>query len=707
MLINEIAWAGTLASANDEWIELHNPGPQAVDLTGWRLTDRTDGGNIGDINIALSGGIAPYGYFVLERSDDSTVSNVAAQQIYTGSLKNEGEILELTGPAGELVDSANHGGGAWLAGDAVSRASMERRGGTDLPGNWGTYAGPGGPALDAQGNVIRGTPGDTNSFFLPTPTPTPAIPIPPQSVLINEVAWAGTRANASDEWIELHNPGPEPISLAGWVLTDGGDVNVSLAGSLPPYGYYLLERTDDKTVADVGADRIYTGGLNNAGEVLRLLGPLGESVDSANGNGGGWPAGSASTWASMERRGGSDLSGNWGGFTGYHGVGHDAQGNFIRGTPRSVNSLFFPTPVPTWIPGRVVINEVLIRPRHDWEGAGGVTTADEFIELYNHGPGEVYLRGWWLDDAAEGGSSPGDLPGVTIPEHGYAAFFRSFTGVALNDGGDSVRLLAPDGRLIDQVSYLSVRAYNLSYGRLPDGSGHMAYGLWPTPGEANLLFEEPIPPAPPGPFFPEICPGEAWPAGGKVVRASMERRAMADNPGSWVAFAGNRGLGRDARGDPLAGTPGGANWSLGGSGALPQPPLVLINEIAWAGTRASAADEWIELYNPADQAHDLTGWILTDGNDLDVELAGVLAPAAYYLLERDDDRTISDLPADLIYSGRLDDSGETLWLMDSHGQLVDSANAVGPGAPHPLLPRAARGPAQFAWLHELGMITCR
>jgi len=701
VLINEIAWAGTVASANDEWIELHNPGPQVVDLAGWRLTDG------GDVHVNLAGSIASFGYFLLERTDDSTVSNLPAHQIFSGSLSNAGEALELIGPAGELVDSANHAGAAWSSGDAVSRASMERRGETDLPGNWGTYAGSGGPAVDAQGNAIRGTPGDANSFFFPTPTPTLAIPIPPQSVLINEVAWAGTRANASDEWIELHNPGPEPVSLAGWVLTDGGDVNVSLAGSLPPYGYYLLERTDDKTVADVGADRIYTGGLNNAGEVLRLLGPLGESVDSANGNGGGWPAGSASTWASMERRGGSDLSSNWGGFTGYHGVGHDAQGNFIRGTPRSVNSLFFPTPVPTWIPGRVVINEVLIRPRHDWEGAGGVTTADEFIELYNHGPGEVYLRGWWLDDAAEGGSSPGDLPGVTIPEHGYAAFFRSFTGVALNDGGDSVRLLAPDGRLIDQVSYLSVRAYNLSYGRLPDGSGHMAYGLWPTPGEANLLFEEPIPPAPPGPFFPEICPGEAWPAGGKVVRASMERRAMADNPGSWVAFAGNRGLGRDARGDPLAGTPGGANWSLGGSGALPQPPLVLINEIAWAGTRASAADEWIELYNPADQAHDLTGWILTDGNDLDVELAGVLAPAAYYLLERDDDRTISDLPADLIYSGRLDDSGETLWLMDSHGQLVDSANAVGPGAPHPLLPRAARGPAQFAWLHELGMITCR
>ena len=61
----------------------------------------------------------------------------------------------------------------------------------------------------------------------------------------------------------------------------------------------------------------------------------------------------------------------------------------------------------------------------------------------------------------------------------------------------------------------------------------------------------------------------------------------------------------------------------------------------------------------------------------------------------------------MIYSGRLDDAGETLRLMDSHGLPVDSANAVGPGAPHPRLPRAARGSAQFAWLHELGMLACR
>lgn len=723
VLINEIAWAGTLASANDEWIELHNPSSQEIDLTGWSLSDG------GDIQIGLVGAIAPYGFFVLERTDDSTISNRTAHQIYAGSLNNAGERLELRGPSGELVDSANQGAGAWPAGDSQNRASMERVGGSDVPGNWGTYAGAGGPAIDAHGGLIHGTPGGLNSFYLPTPTPspssTPPLPFPPQSVLINEVAWAGTRASASDEWIELHNPGPDPIALSGWRLTDGGDVNIPLGGSLEPFGYYLLERSDDQTISDITADRIYTGGLNNSGEILELLGPNGELVDSANANGGAWPAGASDSRFSMERWGGTDTSGNWDSFTGYHSVGQDAAGNFIRGTPRSTNSLFFPTPVPTWIPGRVVINEVLIRPRHDWEGAGGVTTADEFIELYNHGPGEVYLRGWWLDDIADGGSKPGDLPGVTIPEHGFAVFFRSFTRVALNDGGDSVRLMAPNGRLIDEISYRSVRAYNLSFGRLPDGSNQLAYGLWPTPGRANLLFEEPIPPIPGGPIYTGVCPPDSWPAGGRTVHASMERRAVADGPGSWVAFAGNRSPGRDARGYSIAGTPGEANWALGTDGLLaigPRPedtggslpasgnrpsPLVLINEIAWAGTRASATDEWIELFNPGSAPIDLAGWTLTDENDIEVELAGELESGGFLLLERGDDQTIPNIPADLIYSGRLDDAGETLWLFDPAGSAIDSANAVGPGAPHPLLARAARGPAQLAWMRSMGMISCK
>jgi len=542
----------------------------------------------------------------------------------------------------------------------------------------------------------------------PSASPTPPIPFALQAVLINEIAWAGTIASANDEWIELHNPSADPIDLMGWRLSDGGDINVSLAGSLPGYSYYLLERTDDTTILDLGADRIYTGSLRNTGEQLELLGPAGEIVDTANSGGGGWPAGESDSRASMERRGGTDLPGNWATFSGHFGNGLDADGNPIQGTPRQANSLFFPTPTPTGIPSRVVINEVLIRPRYDWEGTGGVTTADEFIELYNPGRMDVYLKGWWLDDAIDGGSSPFDLPGVTIPAKGYAVFFRTQTKIALNDTGDTVRLLAPNERVIDEISYLSVRAANLSFGRLPDGSDHLRYGLWPTPRQANLLFVEPVSDPPAGPFFLYVCPGEAWPAGSQQLRSSMERFALPDTPASWMTFPGPPGEAVDAEGGPIWGSPGHQNTVAVGRPDLTDQSgaLVLINEVAWGGTAASASDEWIELHNRGVSEVDLRGWLLTDRDDLNVALGGTISPGGYFLLERTNDQSIANISADLLYKGSLRDEGEILWLFDGAGEIADTANAVRPGRPAFPLLRLARQPSQVAWLSELNLVGC-
>ena len=44
---------------------------------------------------------------------------------------------------------------------------------------------------------------------------------------------------------------------------------------------------------------------------------------------------------------------------------------------------------------------------------------------------------------------------------------------------------------------------------------------------------------------------------------------------------------------------------------------VVINEVAWMGTSDNWRDEWIELHNPTSSSIDLTGWVLTDGDDID------------------------------------------------------------------------------------------
>ncbi|MBL7155058.1 MAG: lamin tail domain-containing protein [Candidatus Portnoybacteria bacterium] len=120
VVINEIAWMGTDISTADEWIELKNTTEGEIDLTGWTLK-AVDG----TPEITLSGTIAAHGYFLLERTDDSSVPDVAADQIYTGPLGNSGENLELRNAENNLIDSINCSEG-WLAGDNTTKQTMEK-----------------------------------------------------------------------------------------------------------------------------------------------------------------------------------------------------------------------------------------------------------------------------------------------------------------------------------------------------------------------------------------------------------------------------------------------------------------------------------------------------------------------------------------------------------------------------------------------------
>lgn len=123
VVINEIAWAGTAVSANDEWIELYNSGATSIDLSGW-LIEAADGAP----SISLSGMISPGGFFLLERTDDDSVLGIAADQIYTGALGNTGEVLRLFDNAGTQVDVVD-GSGSWsIGGDSSSRKTLQRNG---------------------------------------------------------------------------------------------------------------------------------------------------------------------------------------------------------------------------------------------------------------------------------------------------------------------------------------------------------------------------------------------------------------------------------------------------------------------------------------------------------------------------------------------------------------------------------------------------
>ncbi|KKS64905.1 MAG: Phospholipase D/competence protein ComEA helix-hairpin-helix domain protein [Parcubacteria group bacterium GW2011_GWB1_42_6] len=239
IIINEIAWMGTETSANDEWLELYNNTDESIDLSGWKII-------WADKQIDLSGQIAARSFFLLERTDDNSVPSVVADQIYIGSLNNNGEYLKLFNSQDNLIDEINAQAG-WPAGDNAQKLTMERKSG----GIWQNSQISGGTPrlLNSALNQIPFSPTPVPSFTStpnPSPSPTPeswTTPSPSapassgdqenyspapiydysQDVYLNEFyPYPGAEEK---EWIEIFNQGERVVDLTGWKIDDAENSN--------------------------------------------------------------------------------------------------------------------------------------------------------------------------------------------------------------------------------------------------------------------------------------------------------------------------------------------------------------------------------------------------------------------------------------------------------------------------------------------------
>jgi hypothetical protein len=636
VIINEVAWMGTLSDATHEWIELYNPGTDPVNITGWRL-QAVDG----TPNILLAGTIPAGGYFLLERNQDATT--ITADQIYTGALGNgpPGETLQLfdnSVPTPILIDTANYpAGNPWPAGNNTTKCTMERTGPLfDEAASWVTSS-PNNIAQDASGNNICGSPKAQNSQFItPTATLTPTnTPEWQRRILISEVAWGGTQADDTlAQWIELYNPGGD-LDLTGLYLRIPGKSDIFLSGTLLSNSYYLIERNEADTSAPASLVVAFPF-LNPAGDSLFLYAPGGSLIDSANADGGPWPAGSRFfSYTSMERIGppyGGDTDAAWLNFFGTP-YALDRLGNLINGSPGGPNSVgatstptltptptstatVTPTRTPTLTPPptstatvtptrtitptpgvsrSIVINEVA------WGGTAA-SSNHEWIELYNPGATDINITGWRLTTSDNSLSIT--LNG-TISAGGYFLLERGTDNAVsdisadqvyptgtLNNNGTTLRLLSPSGDIIDTA--------NTTGGRWPAGSGSPSY-------------------------------------------CSMERRAvggvpMQDGAFSWITNTGVLKNGKDANGNDICGTPKNINWAFYVTPTpTPQktappptrtrtptpnratPELIVINEVLpharsdYNGDGViDSGDEFIELINLGSAAVTLNNYRLDD-----------------------------------------------------------------------------------------------
>ncbi len=124
----------------------------------------------------------------------------------------------------------------------------------------------------------------------------------------------------------------------------------------------------------------------------------------------------------------------------------------------------------------VVINEILPSPI-------GPDTEEEWIEIFNQNDFEVDLSGWQIIDTV-GSAKTYTFPQRTIiAPQGFLVLSRPTTKITLNNDGDGLNLIRPDGET----------AQTVNYGRAPRGESfnRTAENQWVwsktlTPGSANV-----------------------------------------------------------------------------------------------------------------------------------------------------------------------------------------------------------------------------
>ncbi len=198
-------WMADPLSGND-WIELHNPGLQAVDLAGLYLTDDPSLLGVSKFQVAPLSYIGAGGFAVFEADGDPS----QGRQHLNFNLDRYGETIRLYGTNLALLDSA----------DVVS-----------LP-----------PGVSA-GRLPDGA--ESTSTFYTTPSRNGPNYLPLPGVVIHEVL---SHADVPlQDSIELFNAGTQSVSLAGFYLSDSAanlkKFRIAAGVTLAAGGYLVFDET--------------------------------------------------------------------------------------------------------------------------------------------------------------------------------------------------------------------------------------------------------------------------------------------------------------------------------------------------------------------------------------------------------------------------------------------------------------------------------
>ncbi|MBK7998289.1 MAG: lamin tail domain-containing protein [Verrucomicrobia bacterium] len=335
-----------------DWIELANPTAAPLNLAGFSLSDSPNGAGQW---VIPSGVTIPANGFVRVWCDSDRVPSTASGlDLNTGfSLSAESGGVYLFNAAGVRIDSVEYG-------FQIADRSIGRVGDA-----WRLLATPTPNAANATAAVLGAA----------------------SAVRLNE--WMSEDISG-DDWFEIYNPAPDPVSLAGLYVTDDPSIAGVTKHQLAPLSFVGAgDFVKLQASGDVGRGKNHVPfNLNRYGDVLRLYGTNLVMIDSADLV--VLPAGVSA------------------------GRLPDGSGNTV---------VFYTTPSPGSgnhlpMPG-VAINEVLSHTDPPLEDA---------IELINSSAQSIDIGGFYLSDSRRDLKKYRIADGTTVAAGGFRVFYENQFG---------------------------------------------------------------------------------------------------------------------------------------------------------------------------------------------------------------------------------------------------------------------------------------
>ena len=256
----------------DEFIELYNAGSRRISLAGWRLGDA---GHLSEYfrfppdaviepgsYVVLFGGGHPTGFTVPVYTDDGKIGD---------GLTDSGESIHLINKHGDEISFLFQS--TWPDDQSLVCTSPDSS--TFVPHKTASQT----KTPFSPGYAPGMRPACTYALFI-----SEVLADPPLG-LAGDANRDGQRDPYEDEFIELYNAGPVPISLAGWRLGDAGSLSdyfrfppdavvepssyVVLFGGGHPAEFTVPVYTDNGTIGD---------GLTDSGESIHLIDDHGHEI---------------------------------------------------------------------------------------------------------------------------------------------------------------------------------------------------------------------------------------------------------------------------------------------------------------------------------------------------------------------------------------------------------------------------------------------